>query len=154
MMLANRSNRINATSENEAIINDAKTKGLSGVDKNIPPKTQRKGLGLRPANIPSSTITPALIPTNKPSLDKLILAQKNINNDPKYDEPLKRKINKVETDQLPKIDENDEVIYSKDSYNALLDICPFDEILYAKVKKLELADDGLPTFDSTEPFDF
>lgn len=57
----------------------------------------------------------------------------------------------------PKTDENDTGAFGTkfgESYDPLLDYCPFDEELYQKVLKLELADDGLPTFNSDEPFDF
>lgn len=153
-MLANRSNSTIGACENETIIKDAKTKGLSNVNKNIPTKNQRRGLGLRPANIPSDTIKPSVVHSIKKSQESLISSQKNANKIPKYDEPLKRKTLKVETDQLPKIDENDESVFAKNPYEPLLDTCPFDEVLFEKVMKLELADDGLPKFDSTEPFDF
>lgn len=51
-------------------------------------------------------------------------------------------------------DENDVQQYVKESYNPLDHVHPFDEELYQKVAKLELADDGLPKFESEEPFDF
>lgn len=54
----------------------------------------------------------------------------------------------------PKIDENTVNPFIKDPYNPLLDVHQFDEELYQKVLKLELADDGLPIFDHDEPFDF
>ena len=53
-----------------------------------------------------------------------------------------------------KVDENDVDAYFKGSYNPLDDYYPLDEELYQRVCKLELADDGLPKFDSDEPFDF
>lgn len=51
-------------------------------------------------------------------------------------------------------DENDLSEYIKNAYNPLNDVHPFDEELYQKVLKLKLADDGLPTFELDEPFDF
>jgi hypothetical protein len=58
------------------------------------------------------------------------------------------------TKSVKQTDENDVSEYVKNAYNPLDDIYGLDEELYQKVLKLEIADDGLPTFKSDEPFDF
>lgn len=60
----------------------------------------------------------------------------------------------IKVDAKPKIDENDMTQFVKQSYNPLLDVYSLDEELYQKVLKLELADDGLPSYETSEPFDF
>lgn len=55
---------------------------------------------------------------------------------------------------IRKVDENDVKTMVENAYDPLKDVHPFDEELYQKVKKLELADDGLPEFDYSESFDF
>lgn len=55
--------------------------------------------------------------------------------------------------KVHKSDENDETAFPQ-SYNPLDDQCQFDEKLCQKILELQLADDGLPIFKSTEPFDF
>ena len=55
---------------------------------------------------------------------------------------------------VEKVDENDMSAMVKNAYDPLKDVYPFDEELYQKVLKLELADDGLPKFEFEEPFEF
>ena len=87
----------------------------------------------------------------------------NIKSDKKNkveDDLIKKKTTVITRDQtdtktvIPKIDENDISPFITDPYDPLLDVYPLDEELYQKVLKLELAPDGLPTFESDEPFDF
>lgn len=77
---------------------------------------------------------------------------------PKTTAPTAKKIQPTNTndikEQTKKVDENDVSQFIKDPYDPLSEVHPMDEELYHKVLKLELADDGLPTFDSSEPFDF
>lgn len=61
---------------------------------------------------------------------------------------------KLTATSTTKIDENDEYAFVKNAYNPLDAVYPFDEELYEKVLKLELADDGLPAINCDEPFDF
>lgn len=55
---------------------------------------------------------------------------------------------------VEQVGENDIDSLIKNAYNALDDVHPFDEELYKKVLSLELADDGLPSCETNEPFDF
>lgn len=58
------------------------------------------------------------------------------------------------TPTIEQIGENDVSSFVKNAYDPLRDVHPFDEELYQRVLKLELADDGLPTYETDEPFDF
>lgn len=79
-----------------------------------------------------------------PKVDENDVSQYTISNDPK---PSSKS-------PVKKTDENDLSEYVKNAYNPLNDVHAFDEELYQKILKLEIADDGLPTFDLDEPFDF
>lgn len=58
------------------------------------------------------------------------------------------------TTPVKKIDENGVSAMVKNSYNPLDDVYQFDEVLFQKVMSLKCADDGIPAFDYSEPFDF
>lgn len=66
------------------------------------------------------------------------------------EEPQKQSVKNIKS----KSDENDVSAFIKNAYNPLDDIHPLDEELYKRVLKLELADDGLPDYKCSEPFDF
>lgn len=157
-MLANRSNLTTAAKENETDIGDVKK---VKVDENPPNKPLRRGLGLLPANVLSAQIKPKALQasTNTIQSKQAKFLNNQTKNESKYDEPLKKKQTPVASIPLPKIDENNDVdlVYNY-PYDALSDICPFDEVLYEKVRNLELADDGFGCpFDGckdSEPFDF
>lgn len=136
-----------------------KLKNLKNIDEakqnpQLPNKPSR-GLVARPKPLQASTNT---IHTQ----NQRLLSTKSHSNDKntKEDELLKKRTastSKLDSKVTPKTDENDTSEYVTkfgESYDPLLDFCPFDEELYQKVLKLELADDGLPTFNSDEPFDF
>lgn len=110
-----------------------------------PSSTKLKARALKPS-------TNTIHARNKKAENRQILPQKNSINVPK--ETLKKKTQTSKVTSQPKIDENDVSHFVKNSYNPLLDICALDDDLYQKVLKLELADDGIPKFESSEPFDF
>lgn len=61
---------------------------------------------------------------------------------------------KINTPKVKSVDENDVGPFIDNPYDPLKHIHQFDEELYQKVLKLEMADDGLPSCISDEPFDF
>lgn len=93
-------------------------------------------------------------------------AGNKVNNSNIKDEPIKKKnqpanakpttsnVKTTLTNTTTKVDENSVQHGVAESYDPLLDIYPFDEELYQKVLKLELADDGLPKCSADDSFDF
>lgn len=59
------------------------------------------------------------------------------------------------SDEKPLLVKNENDV-TKDSYDPRLETHPMDDALFSKISKLELADDGIPTFSNleAEPFDF
>lgn len=81
--------------------------------------------------------------------------KKSIDNEPIKKKSQIPKLENLAQTKVTKSDENDvEEQFIPESYNPLDDIYALDEDLYQKVLKLDLADDGLPKFDTEEPFDF
>lgn len=118
----------------------------------------RGGLAVKPRPLHASTNT---IHTQQHKSTSIKQQNSHDKNSPTEDDLLKKKISSTSksddktTPKLePKTDENDTTAFVANSYNPLLDFYPFDEELYQKVLNLELANDGLPTFVSDEPFDF
>lgn len=124
-------------------------RGLKVVDPNRIP------LGNKPKPLHASTNTIHSLKQKLPS--KNIISENNLKSE-NNTEPSGKKAqgtlteNKIKPDV--KVDENDVSPFVTNPYDPLREICPFDEELYQKVLKLEIADDGLPTFNSDEPFDF
>ena len=83
-------------------------------------------------------------PIHTPKVDENDVSQYTLNNE----------LKPSSTTPVKKNDENDLSEYVKNAYNPLNDVYAFDEELYNKVLNLEIADDGLPSFELEEPFDF
>lgn len=126
----------------------------------------RRGDGLKASNIPRLGVLnkpkPLGISTNtihslKQPRSGNLKHDKDEKNKPEPD-VVKKKVQtphpNSKTTETPKVDENTEDPFTQDPYDPLLDVYPLDEQLYQKVLKLELADDGLPSFKIDEPFDF
>lgn len=123
---------------------------------------QRLGKGgttsaLRARPLQSSTNTIYSKQLKAPTQQQLVL--KSGTNSFNDNDLKKTKKKTIETSQKQqenpqKVDENEVDPFVKHPYDPLLDTCALDEELYMKVKMLELADDGLPQVDSSEPFDF
>lgn len=113
---------------------------------------RRVALGAKPKPLQQSTNT---IHAQKQRLPNVLKPDKQNN---VQDSELKKKKSHASPKEngpaATKVDENDVSSFVTDSYNPLLDVCPFDEELYQKVLKLQIDDDGLPPIKSGEPFDF
>lgn len=125
---------------------------------------RRGGGGLKASNIPRLGVLnkpkPLGISTNtihslKQPKSGNLKHNKEEKNKP---EPVKKKVQTPHTGSkttgTSTVDENTDDPFAQDPYDPLLDVYPLDEQLYQKVLKLELADDGLPSFKIDEPFDF
>jgi hypothetical protein len=105
----------------------------------------------------TDTVKSAPKATHKKPLKKL---DGKSNQTPKIDEndvsqyAIENESKPSSTTPVKKVDENDLTDYVKNAYNPLNDIHAFDEDLYQRILKLELADDGLPSYELDEPFDF
>lgn len=156
-MLSARSSNTNIPSEGSILKKPLKManklKNTTNIRKGLSVKVDRpSSLTNKPKPLQLSTNTIHAIQPKTPNLSEN--NKLNLNDDG----PLKKKT------QTPKVekktlltsisDENDVEQFVPEPYNPLLDVHPFDEELYKKVLNLELADDGLPKFDSNEPFDF
>lgn len=133
-----------------------------GGQNSQPSNKSHEGLVSKPKPLQASTNTihnqeQRLLSSRSHSNDKNTQQDDSLKKKTSSTSKLESKTNITSTLPEPKTDENDTGAFGTEfgeSYDPLLDYCPFDEELYQKVLKLELADDGLPTYNSDEPFDF
>lgn len=133
-----------------------KLKNSTNTKRGLGLGVNRNGLSNKPKPLQISTNTIHAQQQQQHDLKPTLKNNKNDN----IDEPFKKKTQTPKTDKktiaskITQSDENDIDQFIQESYDPLKDIYALDEELYQKVLKLELADDGLPKFDSSEPFDF
>lgn len=144
----------------QSIASDSLVKG-----QNVKSKVQTKitlkkgGLKVTNENVNNTLIKPKPLQASTNTIHSQKRNQQNLKqqqvNVSRLEEKLKKKSQIKNTAKtIPKVDENDVESFVGGSYNPLLDYHCLDEELYQKVLKLELADDGLPNPDLSEPFDF
>lgn len=126
--------------------------GIKQSSKNVQRKlTSRKrinsGLKARPLQASTNTIH---------ATQPLLNSKKCVPEPTKLNDLKKKQTNLQAkgTSLMKKVDENHTTEFFEDPYDPISDICALDEGLYKKVCELELADDGLPSFQVDEPFDF
>lgn len=114
--------------------------------------TRRPGLGLKARPLQASTNTihaqqAKLAISLKSSTD----SKSSIDEVKKQTSPT---LKETKTTKKLESDENDDRGFFAEPYDPLSDLYAFDQELYKRVCNLELADDGLPSYKMSEPFDF